>query len=99
MLCRSHLIGVARVAFAPTAEIQSGDERAARYGVRTATEVSLCRVPPLSVKVTKTRLIPRELAPAALPVRKMPKVGIALGEVSVATLGAGAGGGARQAPL
>jgi hypothetical protein len=51
------------------------------------------QVPPLSVKVTKTRLIPGEVAPAALPVRKMSKVGVALGGMSVATLGAG--GGAR----
>jgi hypothetical protein len=67
-----------------------------RYCVRTATEVSPRRVPPASVKVTKTRLTPGELATAALPVTKMPKVGVALGWMSAATLDAGA---ARQAPL
>ena len=68
----------------------------ARYCVRTATEVSPRSTPLASVKVTKTRLTPGESATAALPVTKMPKVGVALGWMSVVTLEPGA---ARQAPL
>jgi hypothetical protein len=49
------------------------------YCVLTATEVSPRSTPPLSVKATKTRLTPGEFATAALPVTKMPKVGVALG--------------------
>jgi hypothetical protein len=47
------------------------------YWVRTATEVSRRSTPPLSVKVTKTRLTAGISAMGALPVAKTPKVGVA----------------------
>jgi hypothetical protein len=49
-----------------------------------------------SVKVTKTRLTPGESGTAALPIAKMPKVGVALAAIVVVTLAAGV---ARHAPV
>jgi hypothetical protein len=53
--------------------------RATCYCVRTAIEVSPRSTPLLSVKVTNRRLTPGESGTAALPVTKMPKVGVAFG--------------------
>ena len=49
---------------------EAGGRATSRYCVLTATEVSPRTTPPLSVKVTKTRLTPGDLATAALPVTK-----------------------------
>jgi len=61
-----------------------------------ATEVSPRRTPLASVKVTKRRLTAGKSATVSLPVTKIPKLGAALGGMSVVTLGAGV---ATQAPL
>lgn len=66
------------------------------YRLRTATEVSPRKTPLVSVNWTKTRLTPGESATVALPVTKMPKVGVALAAIVVVTVDAGV---ARQAPV
>src|ERR1700733_13902146 len=81
---------------APLGDFAVSDVVFHSYCVLTATEVSPRRVPPLSAKVTKMRLTPGMSATGALPVTKMPKVGVALGGMSIVTLGVGA---VMQAPL
>jgi hypothetical protein len=60
------------------------------------TEVSPRNKPLASVKVTRARLTLGRSATAALPVTKMPKVGVALAAIVVVTVPAGV---ARHAPL